>query len=175
MPEPVLSANPEECTAFFASVGLHRLRALPGLDNLLEDTLELVGADLAGLVLFNGEREFLAVTAGLVMPPEFPSSGLFAHVRARPRSTLLIEDLRYDPRTADSPLVIGTPFLRGFAAAPVTVGTSLVVGTLALGWVRPHQLSADRKPYLRSAAVLAALLIKSLSADDEEGFTCTAG
>lgn len=152
---------------FLQDTGLERDHELPGLDGLIWDTVERTRADLGAIILFGADRELIASSAGLVLPPNLRTSGLLSPRQVRHRQVLTIEDLRYDVRTGDSPLVLGPPFLRGFAAARITVRKTLVIGVIALAWTKPRLLGPD-SAYLRSSALLAGILLNSMWPEEDE-------
>ncbi len=65
--------------------------------------------------------------------------------------TLLIPDALADPRFADNPLVLGDPFIRFYAGAPLVLPSGAVVGTLCLIDRRPRALDST------DLAILGAL------------------
>lgn len=168
MPEPDPYVRAEESVNFLQTIGVTHGSRLPGLESLIWDTLDCTGADVGGLILFDGDREFMAASAGLVWPDEVSCSGLFAHVRAHPRRVTAIGDLRYDARTVDSPFVLAPPFLRGFAAAPVSVQRNVVVGAVAFGWLNAQEFKRETLVYVQSSGVLTAALLKSMTSYKDE-------
>ena len=66
-------------------------------------------------------------------------------------ATMVVGDTLLDPRFADHPLVVGEPFVRFYAGAPLRLPGGAVVGMLCLMDRRPRQL--DRV----ALAILGAL------------------
>jgi GAF domain-containing protein len=79
---------------------------------------------------------------------------------------LLVPDAVLDPRFADNPLVIGAPFIRFYAGAPLETRPGLRVGTLCLIDTRPRALDATDLAILHS---LRQLAVGELLGRDAEG------
>jgi len=57
-------------------------------------------------------------------------------------TTLLICDTLLDPRFEDNPMVIGPPFIRFYAGAPLQIEPGLRIGTLCLIDIKPRSFDA---------------------------------
>ncbi|MEI7645369.1 MAG: diguanylate cyclase [Chloroflexales bacterium] len=76
---------------------------------------------------------------------------------------LVIEDTLADPRFRDSPVVIGPPQLRFYAAVPLHCPKGHAVGTLCVSGQRAHSFSSEQRQQLQD---FAALVERELGATD---------
>ncbi len=103
----------------------------------------------------------------------FPSCGtdldrsVCKFVLAEP-DLLIVPDLAADPRTADNPLVTGSPFIRFYAGAPLRIDGQ-VLGSLCVidTQPRPAGLTPEQGDDLRSLAAQVVLQLQMRRAVDE--------
>lgn len=91
--------------------------------------------------LIDAQRQWTKAVSGgqaLDLPRE---QSFCAHAICQPQ-TLLIEDTLQDPRFATHPLVLGPPFIRFYAGAPLEMQPGLRVGTLCLHDSQPRHFDA---------------------------------
>lgn len=94
---------------------------------------------------------------------EAPREGSFcSHAILKPE-LLVIEDTLLDPRFAKSGMVVGPPFVRFYAGAPLEPKPGLRIGTLCLIDQQPHAFDAADRAILGSLRELmqAELLSQS--------------
>ena len=73
--------------------------------------------------------------------------------------TFVVPDARLDERFAHLPLVIGAPFVRSYAGAPLTTARGYRLGTLCIIDTEPRQFSAQEIAMLED---LAAMVVEEL-------------
>lgn len=72
----------------------------------------------------------------------------------RTQAPLVIPDATLDPRFVDNPLVIGTPFIRSYAGAPLSTPDGYNVGALCAMDIVPREFDAAQIEILLSFAAL---------------------
>jgi len=77
---------------------------------------------------------------------------------------MIIEDALADPRFADNPLVLGDPFIRFYAGAPLRLGDGTQPGTFCLIDRKRRKLDAWAVGHLQDLARVASLELESLAA-----------
>ena len=68
---------------------------------------------------------------------------------------LVVPDATCDPRFAGNPLVVGAPYIRFYAGAPLRTPNGLNVGTLCIMDRKPRNLSNEQTKVLRGLSRLA--------------------
>lgn len=140
------------------SVNLVGGPAEPILDNYAAMVADLARAPIGLVSLVDEERQWFAGRFGLDVPETPRASSFCAHAIARPGEVLWVEDAREDARFHANPLVLGEPYIRFYAGAPVFVGAQ-AVGSLCV-------ISPDRRAFdpelARRLQSLAALVSERL-------------
>ncbi len=102
---------------------------------------------------------------------ETPRSVSFCDCAIRNDSVLVVEDAAADPRFADGPLVLGAPFIRSFAGAPLIVPSGERIGTLSAVDRVPRRHTDEELATLADlAALVVELLEKRLSEREQQIF-----
>ena len=70
---------------------------------------------------------------------------------------MVVNDTLQDPRFADNPLVLGAPFIRFYAGAPLTLSSGHNVGTLCIIDPKPKRLAEEEVAHLEVLARLVSL------------------
>lgn len=94
---------------------------------------------IALVSLVDRNRQWFKARVGLQACETSRDISFCGHALEEPQP-LVIPDALADPRFADNPLVLGAPFIRFYAGAPLRLPGSAVVGTLCLIDTRPRQL-----------------------------------
>ncbi|WP_243927226.1 HWE histidine kinase domain-containing protein [Methylobacterium sp. J-076] len=144
--------------------GVHaadRLQALDDLDLLdsppeddFEDIVHLAalvcGTPVALVSLVAGDRHWFKAQVGFTPSQTDLDASVCAHALAAP-DLLIIPDLRSDPRTRDNPLVVGEPYIRFYAGAPLHGPDGQALGSLCVidSEARPGGLTAKQGDGLR--------------------------
>ena len=105
---------------------LAALRRLDVLDTAIEEPFEkivnlvrtVLAVPMATVTLVDRDRQWFKAKRG-IDALETPRSMSFCTHTIAQREPMIIEDARSDPRFANSPLVVGPPFVRSYAGIPV--------------------------------------------------------
>ncbi len=132
---------------------------------LLHDEVAALARDLAGVPtalvsLVESERNWFAGIANFAHADGCRWTSFCTHVVADPVGLLWIEDTKLDFRFADNPSVVGEPYLRFYAGAPIVVN-GYAVGSLCVIDSNPRSFDpviADR------LAQLAKIVAEDLAA-----------
>lgn len=129
----------------------------PGLDGLVRVAASLFQAPCVFIVLADRERLFFKASLGFE-PGDLPRAHSFcAHmVESRCPEVLVMADAAQDKRFLHDPLVVGEPFLRFLAAAPLITSDGHCLGAFCIGSPSAHAgFSAKDRDTLVDLAGLA--------------------
>jgi len=169
---PIAAAMPEtEEKRLQALCALHILDtpAEAVFDDLAAMAADLCGAPIALVSLVDAERQWFKARIGLDVPETHRNLAFCAHAILQ-SEVMVVPDATKDPRFADSPLVLGPPFIRSYAGAPITSPDGSPIGTLCVIHQEPTQLSARQIEHLRTLArvVTDALALREARLRAEE-------
>lgn len=113
------------------------LRRLAVLDTAIEAPFEkivtlvrtVLAVPIATVTLVDRDRQWFKARRG-IEPSETPRATSFCTHTIQQREPLIIEDALDDPRFAQSPLVVGAPFVRSYAGIPLRTPEGYNVGAL---------------------------------------------
>jgi GAF domain-containing protein len=114
------------------------------------------GVDSALLTLVDSDRQWFKSSAG-IKARETPRSISFCGHAILSDEVLLIRDTHLDDRFSNNPMVVGEPFIRFYAGAPLTADTGHRVGTLCLIHSRPLAPLTEEIDPLRQLAAAVSL------------------
>ncbi|WP_426955429.1 GAF domain-containing protein [Muricoccus radiodurans] len=154
-----------------ADVGLRREAALaayqvmdtppePEFDDLVHEAARLCNAPISAVSLMDSRRQWFKARAGVEIR-ETPIEQSFCALTPQDCELLVVPDLTRDPRTANNPLVVGAPYIRFYAGAPLRLPDGLQIGSLCVVDTvpRPHGLHPwQREQLTRMARGVEALL-----------------
>ena len=89
-------------------------------------------------------------------PPPVPREQSFCSHCIERGDGLVIEDTHHDPRFMNNPYVVGVPYLRFYAGAPLSFDGIKRVGTICILDTAPRTLNTGQKIVLRNLAQIAA-------------------
>lgn len=152
-PIPPLVTDPERLAAL-ASYGILDTPAEPGFDGIVQLACRLCDVPVALVSLVAEDRQWFKAQVNFPSCETDLSSSICAHALAQPDDLLIIPDLTRDQRTVANPLVIGEPFIRFYAGAPLRTSGGMVLGSLCVidKVPRPEGLTETQASDLRTLA-----------------------
>ena len=139
----------------------------PGFDRIVDIVSDLCRAPIALVSLIDTDRQWFKARHGLDAT-ETPRDWAFCdHALAAP-TVLEVPDAAQDPRFAGNPLVVGPPFIRFYAGAPIRLGDGIALGTLCVidPEPRPDGLDDRQTRMLEAHAALVAERLQLLAANN---------
>ena len=124
---------------------LHRLDVL---DTAVEEPFEkivtlvrtVLAVPVATVTLVDRDRQWFKARRGMEQS-ETPRAVSFCTHTIQQRDPLIIENALADPRFAESPLVVGPPYVRSYAGIPLRTPEGYNVGALCAMDTRPRRFS----------------------------------
>jgi signal transduction histidine kinase len=152
---PALSPDETERLAALQALDLLDTPAEARFDRLTRLAARLFGVPIVLVTLVDRERQWFKSRHGLDLGETGRNVSFCGHaiLQAEP---FIVPDAAQDPRFADNPLVVGTPFIRFYAGMPVASPDGYRVGTLCLIDRQPRTLTADEIDLLGELAALVA-------------------
>lgn len=153
-------ANEEE-----RALSLEHLRVLDsaaeqGFDDVVLLATTLCNAPIALVSLVDRERQWFKACIGLDVQETHRDLAFCAHAILEPAEVLIVEDASLDPRFEHSPLVLGPPYIRFYAGAPIRTRAGHALGSVCVIDTRPRTLSAAQSLALQALARQAAALLQ---------------
>lgn len=108
---------------------------------------------IAAVSLVDRQRQWFKSIDGLAVT-ETPRSMSFCSHTIKDRAVLMIPDATADPRFLDNPLVVGEPFIRSYAGAPLSTPDGYNVGALCVIDTVPRHFDESQLGILSSFASL---------------------
>jgi len=111
---------------------------------------------IALVTLVDSDRQWFKSACGLNVRETPRDISFCGHVILQDE-VMVINDTLQDPRFADNPLVLGAPFIRFYAGAPLTLSSGHNVGTLCILDPKPKRLAEEEVAHLEVLARLVSL------------------
>lgn len=124
-------------------------------DRLTRIARETFDVPMALITLLDGERQWFKSCQGLDASETERSVSFCGHAILND-SILEVPDTFEDERFCDNPQVIGEPYIRYYAGAPLKTIDGYSVGTLCIVDVRPRRLTDQQRMALQDLAFIAA-------------------
>lgn len=120
-------------------------------DRLTRLCRKMFGTQMALISLVDSDRQWFKSRQGLDACETPRDISFCGHAILTP-DILHVSDASLDPRFADNPLVSGSPNIRFYAGAPLTLREGIRIGTLCIIDDQPRTLSANELQALRDLA-----------------------
>ncbi|MFN4165233.1 MAG: GAF domain-containing protein [Ferrovibrio sp.] len=151
---------------------LAALRMLPLLDTPPEPDFDAVvqlgramfAVPTCLVTLVDSHRQWFKARAGLDAT-ETPRAHSFCGHAILQHDVMVVPDASLDERFHDNPLVLGTPFIRFYAGAPILLPSGYTIGTVCILGPEPrHDFDAGQQDLLAKLAMLAlsAITLRAL-------------
>jgi signal transduction histidine kinase len=144
-----------------------------GFDDVVLLATTLCDAPIALVSLVDRERQWFKACIGLDVRETHRDLAFCAHAILDPTAVLVIEDAQLDQRFEHSPLVLGPPYIRFYAGAPICTDDGQPLGTVCVIDTRPRTLDARQYRALQALArqTAALLQLRQLNEQREEQAT----
>jgi GAF domain-containing protein len=157
---------------------IHRLDALHSLalldtapnsdfDSVVDLGRALFAVPICLVSLVDKERQWFKACSGL-QARETPRGISFCAHAILGREVFVVPDAREDERFHDNPLVVGPPYIRFYAGAPLRLPSGYTIGTVCVISPEPrNSFSPDERSSLASLASLAmnAIALRAMRAE----------
>lgn len=140
----IMDSDPENCFDFLPAYCRFRFR---------------VGIALVSLVGF--DRQWFKSGCGLASHDPKLDCGFCGDAHSKDE-VMIVSDARQDDHFRGSPLVLGPPFVRFYAGAPLRLASGLAVGTLCLLDAEPKRLEAEDIEHLMVLARMVSMELENL-------------
>ncbi len=127
-------------------------------DRITRLVTRLFGVPISTINLIDAHRQWFKSRRGLGSPEVDRGPGL-CNIAIREGRPLVIPDTHLDPRFVDNPFVVGEPFIRFYAGAPLHTPDGHNIGTICAMDTRPHDPDPD---LIEALSDLARIVIDEL-------------
>ena len=136
-------------------------------DKITRLTRRLFGAQIAMVSLIDGHRQWYKSSEG-IHAVEAPRADTFCTRMTETSEPLIVCDAPNDPRFAENPYVVGAPFIRFYAGAPLVTDDGKVIGSLCAFDSSPREPTDDQVAVLcdLAAMVMDELNLRALATRD---------
>ncbi len=110
-------------------------------DALARVASQTFSAPIAVVAMMDSNRLWFKSKIGLEIPELDRKIAFCAHTIIDPSEPLVVNDLQYDNRFAQNPLVANAPHLRFYAGAPLVDSNGMALGTVAVIDAQPRKFS----------------------------------
>lgn len=131
--------------------GLLGPEARPELDAIVLEAKEHFNVPIALVTLLDRDTQLLKARIGVDLT-EMPRRLAFCNYTIQADDVFVVPDTLEDPRFASHPMVLGEPFLRFYAGAPLIYLDGIRLGALCLLDKVPRQFSAGDRSELAGMA-----------------------
>ena len=152
------SPDDEARVAYLRSLGLIDTAKDPSFDRLIRICQDAFGMPIAALTLIDKDRQWFKSIAGLNVC-ETSRSIAFCNYTIMGDEIFEVCDTHQHPALRDNPLVVGEPFLRYYAGAPL-VFDGRQLGALCVLDFRPHEPMTE--PQRRVLTGLAEVVVREM-------------
>ena len=130
-------------------------------DALTRVALHTFDTPAAVVGLMDADRLWFKSRLGVDEPQLDRQIAFCAYAIMEPEKTLIVKDLKSDPRFEDNPLVTQPPNLRFYAGAPIVARSGHALGTIAIADVKPRSFSNAQSGVLRDLSTLVMTALES--------------
>jgi signal transduction histidine kinase len=164
-----LASNEEERVLSLEHLGVLDTAHEEGFDDIVMLASMWCDAPIALVSLVDRERQWFKACIGLNVQETHRDLAFCAHAILVPDELLVVEDALLDERFKESALVLGAPYIRFYAGAPVRDDAGHALGTVCVIDTKPRTLTdPQRTSLLALARQTSALLQLRLLSDQRE-------
>lgn len=127
---------------------------------IAQEAMDACDATAAMVSIMEADTERFLAAVGTSLRVASRRESVCAHVILEP-DALAIEDLTLDARFRDMPYVVGPPFLRFYAGAPILDAAGLPLGAVCVTNTKPHHISSKCLLAVRHLAEVASAVLET--------------
>ena len=128
-------------------------------DDLAAIAAQICGTSASAVSLIDSGRQWFKAKVGTELRETPRDIAFCAHAILQPQ-VMIVPDARLDKRFANNPLVVGEPFIRFYAGAPIVTPEGYAMGTLCVLDSEPKTLDAKQIAALEALARQVAGLLE---------------
>jgi PAS domain S-box-containing protein len=153
--------NPQEQRRMAAlhALGVLDTPAEHAFDTITRAAQELCGVPIALISLIDTQRQWFKSNIGLSGVEETPRDVAFCDHAIRDAALFEVPDAALDARFAANPLVTGSPDIRFYAGAPITLPDGERIGTVCVLDRAPRRLDEHQRVVLQSLAAIVSSML----------------
>ncbi|RMN23876.1 Circadian input kinase A / Phytochrome-like protein [Pseudomonas coronafaciens pv. zizaniae] len=142
---------------------LNVLDSLPerDFDDIVLLATTLCDAPIALVSLIDRERQWFKACIGLDVRETHRDLAFCAHAILQPDDVMVVEDATTDPRFRESPLVLGPPYIKFYAGAPIRTEDGHALGTVCVIDIWPRVLTEQQRLALQALARQTGALLEN--------------
>lgn len=163
MLKPPLPDNESERLAAVQNFAILDTPPEERFDRITKLATALFNVPISTVTIMDTDREWYKSCRGVVTHEEPRVISFCAHVVASQEDALIIKDTKLDPRFADNPMVIGSPYIRFYAGVPIYSLSEEKVGVFCIKDIKPRDLSDSELFLLRTFASWAEIEVNIIS------------
>ena len=122
-------------------------------DDITRAAKSLLDAPVVAVNFLDSDRDWFKSKIGTDLQESPRATSFCMQMLLRSDGVLVSEDLTHDERFSAHPLVVGPPYFRFYAAAPIKTPDGLVMGTVCAYDFQPHKVAESQ---IRTLAELAS-------------------
>lgn len=140
---PERTPNEADRLTAVAAYGIGREVADPVLDAIVARAAALFGAPMALVSIIHDNVQKFRAKIGIDAVQTSRGISFCGHALHSERP-FIVPDATLDPRFAGNPLVIGAPYIRTYAGAPLITRDGLALGTLCVIDTQPRAITPEQ-------------------------------
>lgn len=129
-------------------------------DDIVKLAQQVCQVPIALVSLIDNDRQWFKACVGLDATQTHRDLAFCAHAILAPAELFVVQDAREDPRFVENPLVVGEPYIRFYAGAPIVTHDGYTLGTVCVIDRQPRTLDAQQAAALQALARQTSSLLQ---------------
>ena len=129
-------------------------------DDITRAAKSLFDVPLVAVNFLDTDRDWFKSKIGTDLQESPRATSFCIQMLLKPDAVIVSEDTAHDQRFAAHPLVVGPPYFRFYAAAPIKSPDGLVMGTVCAFDFQPHKVAESQIRTLAELATAVTVLLE---------------